>query len=139
MTITVITLVLISFFSVSGIVFMFLNRLAKVKTMEGDELTDNLVSSKSIFSSLRRRFISPISNFWHTVVLPGIYKETEKTISRFRLNILKAERALLRLTNYIRGKREIKNNGDNGSSPYWQDINEFKNGLNDDNDSQTPA
>jgi len=123
-----VTLVLIIFFSGLGMSYLILRRLKEVKAMPEAEFLLKLKQTKPVFSDFNQYLVAPLVNLWKTVVLPAIYKEFEKFISRFRINLLKMEGWLLRLTNYIRGKRKIQNNGK--PSPYWKDINEFKNGLN---------
>lgn len=122
------TLILLSFASLGLMVFLVFNRLDRVRAMPEEEFLSRLKSSRPVFTDVHFYIALPASNFFRTFVLPKIYKEFEKTISRFRINVLKIESLLLRLTNYIRGKRKVCDNGD--SSKYWKDMNEFKNGLN---------
>lgn len=124
-----ITLVIIMFLSVAGMLSLLSKRLREVRMMPENELLARLRISRPVFSDFHQYVFIPAVNFYRTVVLPKIYKESEKKISRFRINILKMEGWLLRLTNYIRGKRKINTNG---NTPYWKDINDFKNGLNGD-------
>lgn len=124
-----ITLIIIMLLSAAGMLYLLLKRLKEVKMMPANELLAKLQASRPVFSDFHQYIIIPAVNFYRTAVLPKIYKEFEKKISRFRINILKMEGWLLRLTNYIRGKRKIHNNG---RTPYWKDINDFKNGLNGD-------
>ncbi len=124
-----ITLIIIVLFSAAGMLYLLLKRLQEVKMMPENELLAKLQTSRPVFSDFHQYVFIPAVNFYRTAVLPKIYKESEKKISRFRINILKMEGWLLRLTNYIRGKRKIQNNG---HTPYWRDINDFKNGLNGD-------
>lgn len=125
-----IALIVITIFSAGGMLYLLLRRLREIRMMAGSELLEKLQASRPVFSDFHQYFIIPAINFYRTSVLPAVYKESEKTISRFRINILKIERWLLRLTNYIRGKRKINTNG---NTPYWKDINDFKNGLNGNN------
>jgi hypothetical protein len=131
----IITLILLSIASFGLMVFFILNRLDYVRAMPEEEFSSRLKSSQPVFTDVYFYIALPASNFFRTFVLPKIYKEFEKTISRFRINVLKIESLLLRLTNYIRGKRKVCDNGD--SSKYWKDMNKFKdelnNGLNKDN------
>jgi hypothetical protein len=123
------TLIVITIFSAGGMLYLLLRRLRETRMMADGELLEKLQVSRPVFSDFHQYLIIPTINFYRTSVLPAVYKESEKTISRFRINILKIERWLLRLTNYIRGKRKINTNG---NTPYWKDINDFKNGLNGD-------
>ncbi len=95
--------------------------------MDEKELLVKLQETKYLFSDFYEYIVTPTVNFWKNSVLPNLYKEFEKTVSRFRINVLKIECWLLKLINYIRGKRKVSNNG---SSEYWKDVNDFKNGLN---------
>lgn len=97
--------------------------------MPENELISKLQAAKPFFLDFNHYIVEPTVNFWKTVVLPKIYKEFEKLVSRLRINILKLEGWLLKLANYIRGKRKIQTN--NEQSPYWKDINDFKNDLNE--------
>lgn len=125
-----IALIVITIFSAGGMLYLLLRRLREIRMMAGSEFLEKLQASRPVFSDFHQYLIIPAINFYRTSVLPAVYKESEKTISRFRINILKIERWLLRLTNYIRGKRKINTNG---NTPYWKDINDFKNGLNGNN------
>lgn len=105
--------------------------------MKEEELLVKLQETKYLFSDFYEYIVTPTVNFWRNSVLPNLYKEFEKTVSRFRINLLKIEGWLLKLTNYIRGKRQIQNNNGNGSqSQYWKDVNDFKNGLNGNGDKK---
>lgn len=124
-----ITLIIIMLLSAAGMLYLLLKRLQEARMMPENELLAKLQTSRPVFSDFHQYVFIPAVNFYRTAVLPKIYKESEKKISRFRINILKMEGWLLRLTNYIRGKRKIHSNG---RTPYWKDINDFKNGLNGD-------
>ncbi len=108
--------------------FLFVKRLEEATAMDRSELLLKLKSTNPVFADFHEVVVAPALNFWRSKILPVIYKRTEKAISRFRINILKIESNLLRLTNYIRGKRKVCSNGD--SSPYWKDMNDFKKDLN---------
>lgn len=125
-----IALIVITIFSAGGMLYLIWRRLREIRMMADSELLEKLQASRPVFSDFHQYLITPTINFYRTSVLPAVYKESEKAISRFRINILKIERWLLRLTNYIRGKRKINSNG---NTPYWKDINDFKNGLNGNN------
>ena len=109
------------------------NRFKIARTMEEDELLLKLKESKSSFADFHDYIVIPSANYWKNYILPNIYREFEKTVSRFRINVLKIEGWLLKLTNYIRGKRNNQGNGNGGQSQYWKDVNDFKNGLNEGN------
>jgi len=102
------------------------SRFKAVRMMEEKELLVKMRESESLFSDFHNYIIIPSINYWKNSILPNIYKEFEKSVSRFRINLLKIEGWLLKLTNYIRGKRNIQNNG--YPSDYWKDVNDSKNG-----------
>ena len=107
--------------------FLILRELEGVRALGEYEFLNRLKLSKSFFSDFHQQIIIPAINFWQSSLLPRIYKEFEKIIGRFRIHILKIENLLFKLANYIRGKRKTENN--NHQSPYWREINDFKNGL----------
>lgn len=107
---------------------MVVSRLKTVRIMNERDLIIKIQESRCLFTDFYEGVVNPAINFWRNSILPAVYKEFEKIISRFRINVLKVEGWLLKLTNYIRGKRKVQNNGN--QSQYWKDINDFKNGLN---------
>ena len=108
--------------------YLLMSRLRETRVMKEEELMVKLQTSKRLFVDFQDYVVAPTVNFWNSSVLPNVYKEFEKFVSRFRVNVLKIEGWLLKLTNYIRGKRNVQNNG--CSSDYWKDMNSFKNGIN---------
>lgn len=130
-----ITLILLIIFSAGGIVYLTAGRFKTVRTMDERELLVKLQTSRSLFADLHSYVVVPTISFWRNSVLPNLYKEFEKTVSRLRINLLKIEGWLLKLTNYIRGKRNVQGNGD--QSQYWKDVNDFKNGLNGNGNKKT--
>lgn len=127
---TFITLIILVVFSAGGMLYLVGNRFKTIRIMDEKELLVKLQNSKSSFADFYSYIVIPTINFWSNSVLPNIYKEFEKTVSRFRINVLKIEHWLLKLTNYIRGKRSAQCNGNGSQSQYWKDVNDFKNGLN---------
>ncbi len=123
---TFITLIILVIISGGGMLYLVGNRFRTVRIIEEKELLVKLQSSKSLFADFYTYIIVPTVNFWSNSVLPNLYKESEKTVSRFRINVLRIEHWLLKLTNYIRGKRQVQNNG--SQTEYWKDLNESKNG-----------
>jgi hypothetical protein len=125
-----ITLIVLIAFSGAGMVYLVWERFKTAGVMSESELTEKILASRSLFADFHDYIFVPSVNYWKNYTLPWLYKEFEKGISRFRINILKIECQLLKLTNYIRGKRTVqKNNGDN-CSPYWKDVKDYKNGEN---------
>lgn len=122
-----IILIILMIFSGGGIVCLVINRLKAARLMGERELIIKIQESKSLLADFYEKVINPTVNFWRKSLLPPLYKEFEKIISRFRINVLKIESWLLKLTNYIRGKRNVQSN--NHHSQYWKEMNDFKNGL----------
>ena len=120
------TLVYISIFSAIGIIYLLTKGLILAKTIDKKELSLKLTSS-SIFDDFHVYVFIPFMDFLKTFILPKIFKEFEIIISKFRISVLKVERQLFHLANYVRGKREIKT--DNESHPYWDSVNNSKNGT----------
>ncbi len=121
-----ILLSVLAILSGGGALYLVVSKLKPVASLSDKELLVKIYESKSLFADLYDRIINPAFNYWRQVVIPEIYKEFEKIISRIRLNILKIECWLLKLANYIRGKRTIQSNG--CSTEYWKDLNDSKNG-----------
>lgn len=108
----------IAVFSGAILVALFLKGLMPAKRLSAaGRLKQELVQTKPLFYDINTRIIMPAVIFLHDSFTPKIYKEVEIVISKIRINVLKIERLLLRLTHYIRGKREVKKNGNN--HPYW--------------------
>ena len=84
------------------------------------EFEQKLNQTAPVFHDISTRIIIPSIVFLHNTLSPKIYKEFEIIISRFRINVLRMERQLLHLANYIRGKRDVKIN--DGNNPYWNKI-----------------
>ncbi|TSD02147.1 MAG: hypothetical protein Athens071424_182 [Parcubacteria group bacterium Athens0714_24] len=120
-----IILIFLIIISALGIFYLLTGRIKGILPLSEEDILLKIRAMRSVSSDLHDYIIVPTSAFWKNVVLPKIYKDFEKMISRFRINILKIECWLLKLTNYIRGKREIQCNG---NTEYWKEINESKNG-----------
>lgn len=114
--------------SFGAIVFWITRGFDRIKDMTEKEFLSNLQASMPVSSEMRERLVIPIINFYHNAILPWFYKETEKAISKFRINVLRIESQLLKLANYIRGKRKICL--DENSSKYWKEMNEYKSEFN---------
>ncbi|MCX6731538.1 MAG: hypothetical protein NTX55_00945 [Candidatus Parcubacteria bacterium] len=125
-----IILIILIVLSGGGMFYLVWGRFRTAGAMSESELTEKILASRSLFADFHDYIVIPSVNYWKNSILPNIYKEFEKTVSRFRINVLKIEHWLLKLTNYIRGKRNAQCNGNGGQSPYWKDVNDFKNELN---------
>ena len=92
------------------------------RAMPRAKFEEKLSGTTPVFHDISARIIVPSIVFLHDTFSPKIYKEFEIIISRFRINVLRAERQLLHLANYIRGKREMKIS--DGNHPYWNQISD---------------
>lgn len=106
--------------SAAGAIFIFSRGLSFARALSKEEFERKLVQTKPVFHDINSRIIIPFAVFLHDSLSPKIYKEFEIIISKFRINVLRMERLLLQLANYIRGKREVKMNG--GNHPYWNQV-----------------
>lgn len=113
-------LVYAALLSAAGIAFLVFKGVSFARAMPKEEFERRLNESKPIFHDINARIIIPSVVFLHDSLSPKIYKEFEIIISKLRISALRAERLLLRLANYIRGKREVKMNGN--SHPYWNQL-----------------
>jgi len=114
------TFIYIALLSAAGIVFLFSKGVSFARALPKEEFERRLGETRPVFHDINARIIVPFAVFLHDSLSPKIYKEFEIVISKFRINVLRTERLLLRLANYIRGKREVKMNGN--SHPYWNQV-----------------
>ena len=114
-------LIYIALLSAAGVAFLFSRGVSLARAMPKEEFERRLNETKPVFHDINARIIIPFAVFLHDSLSPKIYKEFEIVISKFRINVLRMERLLLQLANYIRGKREVKMNGN--SHPYWNQVN----------------
>ena len=115
------TFIYIALLSAAGIAFIFSKGVSFTRAMPKEEFERRLGETRPVFHDINARIIIPFAVFLHDSFSPKIYKEFEIVISKFRINVLRMERLLLQLANYIRGKREVKMNGN--SHPYWNQVN----------------
>ena len=115
-------LIYMALLSAAGIAFIFSKGVSFARALPKEEFERRLNETKPIFHDINARIIIPFAVFIHDFLSPKIYKEFEIIISKFRINTLRMERLLLQLANYIRGKREVKMNGN--SHPYWNQISD---------------
>ena len=106
--------------SAAGIALLVSRGVSFARAMPKEEFERRLGETKPVFHDINARIVIPFAVFLHDTLSPKIYKEFEIIISKFRLNVLRMERLLLQLANYIRGKREVKMNGN--SHPYWNQV-----------------
>ena len=114
-------LIYMALLSAAGLVFLFSKGVSFARALPKEEFERRLNETKPVFHDINARIIIPFAVFIHDFLSPKIYKEFEIIISKFRINVLRMERLLLQLANYIRGKREVKMNGN--SHPYWNQVN----------------
>lgn len=114
-------LIYIAILSAAGIAILVSKEVFFARAMPKEEFERKLSESKPLFYDLNARILIPVAVFLHDSLSPKIYKEFEIIVSKFRINVLRVERLLLRLANYIRGKREVKINGN--KHPYWNQVN----------------
>src|SRR3989339_1454305 len=114
------TFIYIALLSAAGITFLFSKGVSFARAMPKEEFEQRLNETRPVFHDINARIIIPFAVFLHDSFSPKIYKEFEIVISKFRINVLRTERLLLSLANYIRGKREVKMNGN--SHPYWNQL-----------------
>ena len=115
-------LIYMALLSAAGLVFLFSKGVSFARALPKEEFERRLNETKPVFHDINARIIIPSAVFLHNFLSPKIYKEFEIIISKFRINTLRMERLLLQLANYIRGKREVKMNGN--SHPYWNQISD---------------
>lgn len=122
--ITLNTLIYTAVLSFAGASFLISKKIFYARTIPETEIKRELSETISVFNDIKKRLIIPPFVLAHDTFSPKIYKEFEIIISKFRINVLRMERHLLRLANYIRGKREMKMNND--SHPYWDQLTDSK-------------
>lgn len=122
-------------FSGIFLVAIFLKGVAAAKRLSPSEIKSELDGSKSFFYDISSRIIMPVAAFLHDSLAPKLYKEFEIIISKIRINVLKIERLLLHLTHYIRGKQEIKKNGN--AHPYWDSVKNRVGAIQKEENSET--
>ncbi len=113
-------LIYIAILSAAGIAALVSKEVFFARAMPKEEFERRLSESRPIFYDFNARILIPAAVFLHDSLSSKIYKEFEIIVSKFRINVLRVERLLLRLANYIRGKREVKINGN--SHPYWNKV-----------------
>jgi len=117
--------------SFAGASFLISRKAFYARMIPREEFEQKLNQTVPVFHDIGTRIIIPSIVFLHNALSPKIYKEFEIIISRFRINVLRAERHLLHLANYIRGKREMKIN--DGKHPYWNQISDSESDKKEEN------
>jgi hypothetical protein len=105
-----------------GIAVMLSTQVLKIKKLPSKELKSaEYVSNAHFLKDILKNLFIPVYNFWDIKIIPRIYHVSEKIAHKMRIYVLKTEKSLLKLTNYIKGKREIKNNGN--ASKFLRNLN----------------
>ncbi len=89
-----------------------------------NELLTALKSSKPFFEDYRIIVLVPLVRYWQIFIYPFILRETEKGLSSLRQFILKIEKEVGHIRDYVRGKRILHINGKRHH--YWGELNEHK-------------
>lgn len=108
----------------------------RLKNFSEEELAGGLAETGSFWAEFRGFFILPIAQIYGEKFRPKTYKEMEKMTCRFRIIVLRVECLLMRLSEYLRGKRIMSSNGHR--SHYWEQFNSCKNGANN-QENNTPG
>lgn len=115
-------------FSFAGMAVIIFRHLKEIRMVARNEAVSNLNFGcslvKSFYCSAKSSFIC----FWKNYLSSLFYKITEKMLFKLEKITKKIQVRILRFSNYIRGRRKIRNSLTN--SEYWGDVIEFKNGLN---------
>ncbi len=122
----IIALIILAIFSGAGMAVIFYRRLAPVRRMPEGELERALRMSKSVLSDISQAALMPLADFWRDKIVPLYYRTAEQCVHKIRIATEKISRRLSRLDDYIHGKTHPKGNG---GSEYWNNMNDFKNGL----------
>ncbi|HDH04014.1 MAG TPA: hypothetical protein ENH22_00640 [Candidatus Campbellbacteria bacterium] len=127
-------LILLSLLSATGMVVIVIRRLPEARALPKNEFFEEFNSTKPVFADFRDFVIIPLERFWNDKALVFIYKKAEKGVSEINLYVKKIENKLLKARDYIHGKNFPKESG--RESEYWNGVNEFKNGLPHDGESE---
>ena len=123
--------------SALGLMLIFASDLTILRrALSGREITEKISESKPVFHGAYILLYLPMARFAKAVVMPKVFREIEIVISKTRLLFLRAERFLLGLTHYVRGKRKINDNGA-GAHPYWDSLNGNKKNTDGDEEEKS--
>ena len=111
-----------------GIVAFAANNLFRpsAKKMSREDMEGYLRSEKSFFQELFEGAEYYLRIFWEDFLRDALYNTVEKQLTKFRLLVMKLERRLQNLTEWLKGRRLAPPNGQ--KSEYWQQISDWKNG-----------
>ncbi len=123
------------FLSFAAIAVMATRGRLPIRFSSKEEISSRVESMRPFWNDLHDLFVVPTVRVHQEKVLPITYKEIEKLVRRFRIIVLRIECLLMRLTEYIRGKRTLPANGH--KSHYWETLNNCKNGTLNQDDVET--
>lgn len=106
---------------------IFIRRLAEERALPESEFLKKINYAKPVFSDFQNLVIIPLEKFWREKARVFIYKKAEEWVSEINFWVRKLENKLMKAVDYIHGKNFPEGNGK--KSKYWNGINEFKNGL----------
>ena len=101
----------------------------RIRKFSKEELLKGIRGTDFFWNEFHDFFVSPVVRIHQENVRPKTYKEMEKLARRFRIIALRSECLLMRFSEYLRGKRTMQGNGH--KSHYWEQLNNCKNGAND--------
>lgn len=119
-------------FSFAGMAIIVFRNLKEVRVAARDETISNLKLGRSLVKSFYFSVMRFFVCFWKNYLTPLFYVITEKALFRLEGITKKIQSKIIRFSNYIKGRRKIRNSAAN--SEYWGDVIEFKNGLNGNGD-----
>ncbi len=114
--------------SFAGMAVIIFWHLKEIRMAARNEAISNLNFGRSLVKSFYCSAKSSFICFWKNYLSSLLYKITERMFFKLEKVTKKIQVKLLRFSNYIRGRRKIRNSLTN--SEYWGDVIEFKNNLN---------
>jgi len=114
-------------FSLAGLTILYLRHLHAARLMSVDELEAFIRERHSPFYDVGEHLLIPIfqkfKGFSHFL----FYKSAELVMRGCRRVILRIEKELARIVDYLHGRNINLDNGK--KSPYWKEMNEWRNEL----------
>lgn len=115
--------------SLIGMMIIVLKHLTAVRMLSEDIMHKKLSQMASLKNEIWLKILLPTYKKIHSNVLPKIYIFAERFIEHFRSLLLKLEKKLEHITNYLRGRRSLSNGNEDDSKnfDYWKTINKHQN------------
>ena len=112
-----------------GIIAIAAGNLSRLgaRKMSREDMENYLRSGQSVFQEFFEGIENALNNFWGGYLRDALYNTVEKHLTKFRLLVLKLERRLQNITEWLKGRRLAPPNGQ--KSEYWQQISDWKNGA----------